>query len=81
MINCEIHDVLELACLYRIKVQLSLKDKTSIIGIANTTRTAKDKHEYLVLEQDGSTIDVDMDKIKTMRALTKNPHFTEVDIY
>ena len=81
MINCEIHDVLELACLYRIEVQLILKDKTSIVGIANTTKTAKNKHEYLVLIQKSGTIEVDMDNIKTMRALTKNPHFTEVDIY
>ncbi|MCL2915562.1 Rho-binding antiterminator [Shewanella corallii] len=81
MINCEVHDVLELACIYRIEVQLTLSDGTSISGIASTTRTGQNKHEYLVIEHTDGPVEVDMESIKMMRALTRNPHFTEVDVY
>jgi Rho-binding antiterminator len=81
MIKCDIHDYVEIACLYKIEVLLTLHSGEEITGVASTTSINSDKHEMLVITQGEDTQGVVLDMIKNMRALTSNPHFSSVDIY
>lgn len=79
MISCQLHDYIEIACLYRYRVSLQLKDGSHVEGVAETTKTSNDKKEYLTLSLNGERVDTDLDSIETLVALTPNPHFTSVD--
>ena len=79
MISCAIHDYIEIACLYHIRVRLSLRDDRSIEGEAYNTRTSEAKREYLVLLVNNQEELIELDQIKSMQALTANTHFDKVD--
>jgi Rho-binding antiterminator len=79
MISCQLHDYIEIACLYRYRVSLQLKNGSHVEGVAETTRTTSDKKEYLSLSTHDKTIDADFDEIRALVALTPNPHFNVVE--
>ncbi|TQV88395.1 Rho-binding antiterminator [Aliikangiella coralliicola] len=83
IINCNIHDYIEIACMYSFEIELSLNDGTNTIGRAVTTiiqtdsetQTNTGKAEYLVLQSEKERKNVLLSSIKKMRAITVNPHF------
>jgi len=79
IIDCHIHDYIEIACLYGFLVELELVDQTSVQGRAKTTETSTDKREWLILGTEGESEKVDLSTIKTMRAHTQNPHFDKIE--
>ena len=81
MIKCDVHDYVEIACLYKIEVLLTLLSGEEITGVASTTSINSDKQELLVIIQGDDTKAVVLETIKNMQALTSNPHFSSVDIY
>ena len=80
-IACELHDYIEIACMYRYPVLLILDSGEEIKGIATDTSTKKDKTEYLVLldEKSKEKIEIELTKLIKMKSLIKNPHFNEVN--
>lgn len=78
MISCQIHDYIELACLYGLEIHLQLTDGSSHEGKAITTQTSSDKREWLILQQQSARIQVDLMQIKTMQSLTPNIHFDQI---
>ena len=78
MINCAIHDYIEIACVFHYRIELTLLDGTSTRGRAQTTQTRAHKKEFLVLKSDAGEQYIDMDSIKSMQALTTNPHFDKI---
>ena len=78
MISCHIHDYVEIACLYRIKIKLAFIDGNSIIGSGKTTLYNKNKEECLLLQTEKGDIEVVLTKIKMMTACDDNPHFKSV---
>ena len=81
LINCHLHDCIEIACLYRFRVALTLIDGSGIHGRAMTTRTGTDKREYLVISPSAQPDEqlVELARIKRMQALDTNPHFDTVE--
>jgi Rho-binding antiterminator len=79
MISCHLHDYIEIACLYGFEVRLNLRDGRSCEGQATTTETSPDKIEWLILRQQNGDLRIQYEHIKTMQALTRNPHFDRVD--
>jgi Rho-binding antiterminator len=79
IIDCHIHDYIEIACLYGFQVNLELVDQTSIQGRAKTTETSVDKHEWLILEIGDQSEKVELSTIKSMQAITPNPHFDKIE--
>jgi Rho-binding antiterminator len=73
-LNCDLHDYLEIACLYKFEVELLLTDGTMILGVAITTKTIE-KNEYLEVNSGGELITVPVLKLKSMRSCIENPHF------
>jgi Rho-binding antiterminator len=77
-LKCDLHDYLEIACLYKFEVKITLKDGTKILGIPITTNTIH-KIEYLEINSDGELITVPVLNLSSMRACKKNPHFVLVE--
>ena len=77
-ISCQLHDYIEIACLYGYRVSLTLKQGEPIQGKALTTETTADKRELMVVKIDEAQAKIDLTDIKSMRALTPNLNFTEV---
>ena len=79
IIDCHIHDYIEIACLYGFRVNLELVGQSSVQGRAKTTETSVDKREWLILETEHQSKKVDLSTIKSMQALTQNPHFDKIE--
>ena len=78
MISCQLHDYIEIACIYRLKVTATLADGSSQQGTAVDTRTTADKKEYLVLDTESGSQQVELEQLKALKAIEPNPHFDEV---
>lgn len=79
IISCQLHDYIEIACLYGYSIELQLTDRGRLQGRAKTTQTSTDRKEWLVLDQAGEEIKVELAQIRRLSALTRNPHFDVVD--
>lgn len=80
MLSCDLHDYIEIACLYRIEVELTLRDGRSICGTAMDTGRNAEKQECIVMtDEDKQRTYVVLEELRSMRALVKNPHFDVVE--
>ena len=79
MLSCELHDYIEIACLYHFEVKLELRNNENIQGIAETTGTSVDKREWIVLKIDDLNQKLDLTDIASMQAITANQHFDKVN--
>lgn len=78
-ISCHSHDYIEIACLYRLDIMLTLQDGSQQSGTAITTVT-KNRQEYLLMQSHNGEVAIALSKIKRLTALTDSPHFSSVDI-
>lgn len=81
IISCDLHDYLEVACMYGYQIQLTLNDHQIIEGKAINTMTTADKHEFLVIDNDhghGQKEQIELNQIRKMQVLTPNAKFSEV---
>lgn len=78
MIRCDQHDLIEIACLYRIPVRLLLKDRQIISGVPRDTGWTKAHQESLLIEKEQKIFEIVLDSIQTMTALHENRYFSEV---
>jgi len=76
-ISCELHDYLEIACIYGYRVKLTLKDHQIIEGKASDIQTTAEKREYLVIDN-GQKQQIELNQIGKMQVLTPNAKFTQV---
>lgn len=76
---CDLHDYLEIACMYEIEVEITLKDGACHQGVPITTQTKKNEGEYLQFYTlCGRDLLVPLLLLKSMRATSSNPHFDKV---
>lgn len=78
MLSCTQHDMIEIACMYRFPVKLTLKSGSVISGTSVDTRHNEHQQECMVLEADGVETLVVLEDIAKMQAGIKNPHFQEI---
>lgn len=76
-VSCELHDYLEIACLYGYRVKLTLEDCQIVEGKAVDTQTTAEKREYLVVDN-GQKIQIELSRLKKLQVLTPNAQFSEV---
>lgn len=76
-ISCELHDFIEVACMYGYQVQLALKDDQVIEGKAVDITTSKDKHEYLIIKNEQEQ-QVELTQLAKLTVLTPNAQFKEI---
>jgi Rho-binding antiterminator len=87
-VSCDTHDYLEVACLYRYELDLTLRDGTELRGRAVDIRTAVDafegkppgKSEHLVLEGETGRFSVPLSELQDVRVTTPGARFHSVDI-
>lgn len=77
VISCELHDYIEIACLYGYQVKLLLKDHRCVEGRALDTLSTEDKCEYLLIDN-GETQRIALHELKSLQVLTANAQFSEV---
>lgn len=78
LISCELHDYIEVVCLYHYQLRLVLKDGTTIEGKARDIITTPDKKEFLLLEMDGVSQQIELTTLHKLEVLSPNPQFREV---
>jgi len=74
--KCAEQDYIEIACLYKLRVELLTKNDSRIEGVARDTKYNAHKQECIVIETIKGLESVPLDTIMAMRALETNPHFT-----
>ncbi len=74
-IPCDLHDHIEVSCMYRYELDVTLIDGTTIRGRAVTTRTAIGI-ELLELDVDARTHAVPMHNIAVIAVLTPHARFS-----
>ena len=77
-ISCELHDYLEIACLYGYRVKLTLKDNRIIEGKAIDVLTTAEKQEYLIIDNGREQRQIESNQLSKMQVLTANAKFKEV---
>lgn len=75
-IACDLHDYLEIACLYQYRVKLELKDNRVLEGKAIDIVTTNGQ-EYLVVEN-ADQHKIDLNHLLKLKVLTPNAKFGEV---
>ena len=78
MISCNEYDYIEIVCLYRYPVRLTMKVGESINGVALDTSRNESKNECIKLNANETEILVELDGISKLEVLIDNPHFSEV---
>ena len=77
-ISCELHDYLEIACMYGYRVRLTIKNHQTIEGKAIDTVTTAEKWEYLVIDNRHKKHEVELNQLVKMEVLTPNAKFKKV---
>ena len=78
IMDCDLHDYLEIACLFHYRVRLILTDQAPVDGIARTTLTESGSREYLRLDIGSEHRDIELHRIKQLEVLTPNARFSDV---
>ncbi|MBX3640181.1 MAG: Rho-binding antiterminator [Nitrosomonas sp.] len=76
MISCELHDFVEVACMYGYQLKLILKSGETVEGKAIDILSA-DQRELLVIDN-GEKQHIDLTSLTRMQVLTPNAKFSEV---
>lgn len=77
-IACELHDYIEVACMYRYQVRLILKDQSTIEGKAKDIVTGAEKREFLLLETSSGSQQIELITLNKLEVLTPGARFSEV---
>lgn len=81
ILSCDLHDYLEIACMYAYRIELEINDGQKYTGKALTTNTSEQK-EYLMFSSDtapAKELKLGVLEIKSMRVLSKNARFKFVE--
>ena len=77
-IDCTHHDYLEVACVAKIPVEITLTDSETVSGLPIDVLHEDGAERLVIRNQDGAAR-IRLDRIATMQALIDNPHFRLVD--
>ncbi len=76
-ISCELHDFIEVACMYGYQLKLFLKNNQIIEGKAVDIVNSPEKQECLIIDND-SRQHIELTQLVKMQVLTPNAKFSEV---
>ncbi|PSJ17395.1 Rho-binding antiterminator [Nitrosomonas supralitoralis] len=76
-ISCELHDFVEVACMYHYQLKLILKNEQMIEGTAIDIVNTPEMQECLIIDND-SRIQIELTQLVRMEVLTPNAKFREV---
>lgn len=76
-ISCELHDFVEVACMYGYQLKLILKNNQVIEGKAIDIVNSPERRECLVIDND-SRQQIELTQLAKMQVLTPHAKFNEV---
>lgn len=77
-LNCDLHDYLEIACLYGYTLDIELVDGQSLTARAITTRTAPTREEFLDVETVDGRQEIRLDQLLAITPQDHNTRFGRV---
>ena len=78
MLKCDLHDYIEMVCLYHYPLKLTLGGGTVLTGTALTTRYNDQRQECLVIQQHQAEQQVLLEEIALLEVTVQNPHLQQV---
>lgn len=79
-VDCERHDYLEIACLYRYRLRIELVDGRRFEARALDTRTSPEKEEFLLVEGSEGRRELRLDRLQSITALDRAALFTRIEL-
>lgn len=77
MISCNSYDYIEVVCLFKYPIELTLKSHEIIVGQAIDTTKNNAREECIKLKIEEHYTLVALDSIHKMQVLVENPHIKE----
>lgn len=78
MISCSEYDYIEIVCMYRYPIRLTLKSGKVMECKALDTARNQNREECIKVELQGLETLVELSQLSVMEVLIDNPHFREV---
>jgi Rho-binding antiterminator len=78
MLSCDLHDYIEIVCLYQYPLKLTLSSGAVLTGTARTTNLNDQRQECLVLKQHAAEQLVVLDDIALLEVTIANPHLQQI---
>ena len=78
MLKCDLHDYIEMVCLYHYPLKLTLDSGVVLTGTALTTRYNQQRQECLVIKHYDNEQLVLLDDITLLEVTVANPHLLQV---
>lgn len=78
MISCNEYDYIEIVCMYRYPIQLTLKSGAIIECTALDTQRNEDREECIKVDVNGAEALVVLDDVAKLVVCVENKHFQEV---
>ncbi|MDV7104619.1 Rho-binding antiterminator [Vibrio sp. TH_r3] len=78
MITCQEYDYVEVACLYRYPVRLTMKSGEILQGIALDTSRNENRKECIKISRNEIDMLIELDSIFKLQILADNPNFSEI---
>lgn len=83
-LHCNLHDYLEIACLYRYWLRIELRDGLAFDAQAFTTRTQRTEdgplEEYLEVRVDDASREFRLDRLRAITPLSATAQFGRVQL-
>lgn len=79
MISCPQYDYVEIACMFKFPVQITLQSGELLTGMAEDTRINNTREECLALKMDRGEEIIIMTDIKKLKVMIDNPHFSQME--
>ncbi|MFV8463375.1 Rho-binding antiterminator [Vibrio campbellii] len=77
MISCSDYDYIEIVCMYRYPIKLTLRSGEQVEGVALDTQRNQDKEECIKLSVSGQEQLVVLTGITELEVCVDNPHFKQ----
>ncbi|NOH33111.1 Rho-binding antiterminator [Vibrio chagasii] len=78
MISCSDYDYIEIVCMHRYPVKLTLRSGEEVEGVAIDTKRNQDKDECIKLSVAGQEQLVVLTRITELEVCFDNPHFKQI---
>lgn len=78
MISCALYDYIEIACMYKYQLKLTLKSGDVINGSAIDTKRDNERQECIAIQQDQKITLIKLEAISALETSSKNPHFNKI---
>ena len=77
-IDCKNYDFVEIACMHRYPIKLTLRDSSIVKGVAIDTQRNNEREECIKIDSGNTEQLIVLDEISIFEVCIDNPHFTHV---